>query len=153
MKHLILLLWAGAWAVRGTEMDTDQHSTPRRQSLGSRPAITPSLSVQRAEDGRRKRRTSGRAPAGTDAASTSTKEEGAEYPPGFRRGRAGIDEAKLPVYKFLQQGVREEGGQPFEIQQGATQRMALPVNNEEREEVVRAATWRNADHVFETRST
>ncbi|CAN0378524.1 unnamed protein product [Pylaiella littoralis] len=90
-------------------MDTDQHSIPRRQSLGSRPAITPSLSVQRAEDGRRKRRTSGRAPAGTDAASTSAKEEGAEYPPGFRRGRAGIDEAKLPVYKFLQQGVREEG--------------------------------------------
>ncbi|CAM9669689.1 unnamed protein product [Pylaiella littoralis] len=44
------------------------------------------------------------------------------------------------------------GGQPFDIQQGATQRVALPVNAEERGEVVRAATWRNAEHVFETRS-
>ncbi|CAN0263091.1 unnamed protein product [Pylaiella littoralis] len=44
------------------------------------------------------------------------------------------------------------GGQPFDIQQGATLRVALPVNAEERGEVVRAATWRNADHVFETRS-
>ncbi|CAM9271908.1 unnamed protein product, partial [Pylaiella littoralis] len=63
-------------------------------------------------DGRRKRRTSGQATVGTDAPEAifdSTKGDGAEYPPGFRRGRAGIDGAKLPVYMFLQQGIREEG--------------------------------------------
>lgn len=35
--------------------------------------------------------------------------EGTECPPGFQRGRAGIDGATLPVYTFQQQGVRGEG--------------------------------------------
>ncbi|CAN0455474.1 unnamed protein product [Pylaiella littoralis] len=299
------------------DMDTATVSTPARQSLGTRPAVTPTQSAKKDEDERRKRRTSGPRAVGTDAQQAtpdSTKGNGPNYPRGFQPGREGSDGAKLPVSMFLQQGVLEEGvqehstagvharvarwwssnadsnedraftgnrtstgktlaavvkdedlacyyglkksfsgrsttwvlsrsslareradaqwsfclpagwaeeygadgswkfktskggtpvseilemrfahiragmgchkaptasqaaqagmhgdtcrlsygerrrnssrsgGQPFDIQQGATLRVALPVNAEERGEVVRAATWRNADHVFETRS-
>ncbi|CAM9337463.1 unnamed protein product [Pylaiella littoralis] len=299
------------------DMDTATVSTPARQSLGTRPAVTRTQSAKKDEDERRKRRTSGPRAVGTDAQQATpdlTKGNGPNYPRGFQPGREGSDGAKLPVYMFLQQGVLEEGvqehctagvharvarwwssnadsnedraftgnctstgkilaavvkdedlacycglkksfsgrsttwvlsrsslareradaqwsfclpagwaeehgadgswkfktskggtpvsdilemrfahtragmgchkaptasqaaqagmhgdtcrlshgerrrnssrsgGQPFDIQQGATLRVALPVNAEERGEVVRAATWRNADHVFETRS-
>lgn len=48
-------------------MDTATVSTPARQSLGTRPAVTPTQSAKKDEDERRKRRTSGPRAVGTDA--------------------------------------------------------------------------------------
>ncbi|CAB1115198.1 unnamed protein product [Ectocarpus sp. CCAP 1310/34] len=96
------------------DMDTATVSTPARQSLGTRPAVTPTQSAKKDEDERRKRRTSGPRAVGTDAQQAthdSTKGNGPNYPCGFKPGREGSDGAKLPVYMFLQQGALEEGVQ------------------------------------------
>ncbi|CAM9650808.1 unnamed protein product, partial [Pylaiella littoralis] len=96
------------------DMDTATVSTPARQSLGTRPAVTPTPSAKKDEDERRKRRTSGPRAVGTDAQQATpdlTKGNGPNYPRGFQPGREGSDGAKLPVYMFLQQGVLEEGVQ------------------------------------------
>ncbi|CAN0446580.1 unnamed protein product [Pylaiella littoralis] len=96
------------------DMDTATVSTPARQSLGTRPAVTPTQSAKKDEDERRRRRTSGPRAVGTDAQQATpdlTKGNGPNYPRGFQPGREGSDGAKLPVYMFLQQGVLEEGVQ------------------------------------------
>ncbi|CAM9957910.1 unnamed protein product [Pylaiella littoralis] len=96
------------------DMDTATVSTPARQSLGTRPAVTRTQSAKKDEDERRKRRTSGPRAVGTDAQQATpdlTKGNGPNYPRGFQPGREGSDGAKLPVYMFLQRGVLEEGVQ------------------------------------------
>lgn len=79
---------------------------------------------------------------GTHKAPTSTQ--------AFRQGQHG-DTCRISHGDKRRNSSRSAG--PFEIQTTAGIRAALPVNASERAEVVRAATWADDDHVFETRSS